>query len=98
MNGPTDYEEAWDNTDTKTLLAQMLAELGAIRQELAAMNAATEPRSESETETDEEPDDMDTVQCQTCHSDIPKSDRKRHAIEEHNAPPGISADALRLYE
>jgi hypothetical protein len=80
-----DFEQEWQDLDAKVILAQILAELQQIR--LLLSDAESDATSESDAEV--------MYRCTKCPGDtqVPKSDRERHARSEHKAPPDMM-DAL----
>jgi len=81
-NDQDDYAEEWQDLDAKVILAQILTELQQIRMTL--QNAETDAQSDSDADT--------MYRCTKCPdgTQVPKSDRERHARSEHNAPPGMA--------
>jgi hypothetical protein len=76
-----DYEAEWQDLDAKVILAQILTECQQIRMLLS--NAESDATSESDAEV--------MYRCTKCPGDtqVPKSDRERHARSEHKSPPGM---------
>jgi len=81
-NDTDDFEQEWDDLDEKVILVQILTELQQIR--LLLSEADRDAQSESSSGT--------MYVCTKCPDDtqVPKSDRERHARSEHNAPPGMA--------
>lgn len=76
-----DFEQQFEDLDTKVVLVQILTELQQIR--LLLSEATGDAPRDSDAPT--------TYQCTKCPATVPADGRERHARAEHNAPAGMEA-------
>lgn len=84
-----EIDQALEDLDVKALLVKQTHELAEIRYQLQMLNGRA----------DEEQDMPDIVMCVSCDTELPETEKKAHARENHNWTKSLGEGSLeRLYE
>lgn len=83
-----EIDDKLDELDLKALLVKQCHELAEIRYQLQLLNGAQE-----------DIEHPDIVTCKPCDMEIPETEKKKHARENHNWTKSLGEGSLeRLYE